>query len=126
MSELKVPSGNLVAKLFLKHTISAVPVLDDKDKLVGIVSEGDLLRRAEIGTKRHRSWWLLLITEDATLAADYVKAHGIAVADVMTRDVITAAPDTPLHEIATTMFPMAYSSMSAHPMTQATNSPKET
>jgi CBS domain-containing protein len=92
-----------VAKLFLKHTISAVPVIDDKDKLVGIVTEGDLLRRAEIGTKRHRSWWLLLITEDATLADDYVKAHGIAVADVMTRDVITATPETPLHEIATVM-----------------------
>ena len=47
-----------VAKLFLEKQISAVPVLDSKGKLVGIVSEGDLLHRVEAGTERHRSWWL--------------------------------------------------------------------
>lgn len=89
-----------VAKIFLEHRISAVPVVDGKDKLVGIVSEGDLLHRAEAGTERRRSWWLEAFTEDATLATEFIKAHGRTIADVMTRDVITASPDTPLYEIA--------------------------
>ena len=90
-----------VAKTFLERRISAVPVVDDQGKLVGIVSEGDLLHRSEAGTERQRPWWLLALTGDDTLAAEYVKAHGRKVADVMTRDVVTATPDTPLHEIAT-------------------------
>ena len=47
-----------VAKTFLGRRISAAPVVDDQGKLVGIVSEGDLMHRAEAGTERHRSWWL--------------------------------------------------------------------
>ena len=89
-----------VAKLFLEHRISAVPVVDDQGKLAGIVSEGDLLHRAEAGTQRHRPWWLLVLTRDDALAVDYVKEHARTVADVMTKEVITAGPDTPLHEIA--------------------------
>ena len=58
------------------------------------------MHRAEAGTERHRSWWLRLLTAEETLAAEYVKAHAHKVADVMTRDVITAGPETPLHEIA--------------------------
>lgn len=92
-----------VAKLFLERRISAVPVVDDQGKLVGIVSEGDLIHRSEIGTERRWSWWLLLVAEDRTLAADYIKTHATKVADVMTRNVLTAAPDTPLYEIATMM-----------------------
>jgi CBS domain-containing protein len=96
------PSSSVrdVAKLFLERRISAVPVVDDQGKLVGIVSEGDLLHRAEAGTERKRSWWLQGLTGDETLAAEYAKAHARKVADVMTRRVITASPDTPLHEIA--------------------------
>ena len=89
-----------VAKTFLERRISAVPVVDDQGKLVGIVSEGDLLHRSEAGTERQRPWWLLALTGDDTLASEYVKAHGRKVADIMTRNVITATPDTPLHEIA--------------------------
>ena len=89
-----------VAKIFLERRISAAPVVDDQGKLVGIISEGDLMHRAEAGTERHRSWWLRLLTAEETLAAEYVKAHARKVADVMTRDVITAGPETPLHEIA--------------------------
>jgi CBS domain-containing protein len=89
-----------VAQLLLERRISAVPVLDDEGKLVGIVSEGDLIRRAEIGTERRQSWWLRLLTGDSALANDYVKAHARTVADVMTRKPIMASPDTPLHEIA--------------------------
>lgn len=90
-----------VAKLLLEHRISAVPVVDDDGRLVGIVSEGDLLHRTEAGTERHRSWWLQILAGDETLASEFVKSHGRRVGDVMTRDVITARPDTPLQDIAT-------------------------
>jgi CBS domain-containing protein len=88
------------ARLFLKRRISAAPVIDDQGKLVGIVSEGDLIHRSEIGTEQRRSWWLILIAEDQDLVRDYIKTHSKRVADVMTRNVVTAAPDTPLNEIA--------------------------
>ena len=90
-----------VAKTFLDRRISAVPVVDDQGKIVGMVSEGDLMHRSEAGTERRHSWWLRALTSDDTLAAEYVMAHARKVADIMTRDVITASPDTPLHEIAT-------------------------
>jgi len=95
------PSSSVrdVAKILLERRISAVPVVDD-GKLVGIVSEGDLLHRSEADTQRRRSWWIRALAGDEVLAADYVKAHARKVADVMTRHVISANPDTPLHEIA--------------------------
>jgi CBS domain-containing protein len=89
-----------VAETFLKHRISGAPVVDDQGKLVGIVSESDLMHRSEAGTERKRSWWLLALTADEVLAADYIKAHACRVADIMSRNVVTAAPDTPLGEIA--------------------------
>jgi CBS domain-containing protein len=89
-----------VARIFLERRISAVPVVDERGKLVGIVSEGDLLHRAEAGTERQHSWWLRIMAGDGTLAADYAKAHARKVADVMTQEVVTAAPDTLLNEIA--------------------------
>ena len=88
------------ARIFLERRISAVPVVDDAGKLVGIISEGDLMRRSEAGTERRRSWWLNAFTSDETLAAEYTRAHARKVADVMTPDVITATPDTPLQDIA--------------------------
>ncbi|MGC8016178.1 hypothetical protein ACP3V9_25700, partial [Salmonella enterica] len=66
----------------------------------GIVSEGDLIHRAESGTERSPSWWLRLLTSDAESAADYVKSHAVKVQDIMTRDVATAAPEMPLAELA--------------------------
>lgn len=92
-----------VAKLLLEHRFSAVPVVDHQGKLVGIISEGDLMHRAEAGTERQRSWWLRGLTGADTLAFDYIKAHARKVADVMTRQVVTASADTPLNEIATLM-----------------------
>ena len=89
-----------VAKTFLEYRISAVPVVDDQGKVIGIVSEGDLMHRVEAGTEQRRPWWLWALTSDEGLASEYVKAHARKVADVMTRHVITASPDTPLHEIA--------------------------
>ena len=90
-----------VADLLVKHGISAVPVVDD-GRLVGIVSEGDLVRRAEIGTEphHHRSWWLNIFSDNASLASEYTKSHSVRVAEVMTRNVATVAEITPLSEIA--------------------------
>lgn len=90
-----------VAYILLSNRISAVPVIDDDGRLLGMVSEGDLMRRAEAGTGRHRSWWLAMLTRTEVLAADYVREHARKVTDVMTRNVVTVAPDTPLRDIAT-------------------------
>lgn len=89
------------ARLFLDKRISAAPVVDDQGKILGIVSEGDLMHRVEAGTQRQRSWWLYPFVGESTLATEYIKAHAKKVADVMTRNVITVSPDTPVHEIAT-------------------------
>jgi len=89
-----------IAKLLLDKHISAVPVVDSAGRLVGMVSEGDLMRRRENETERHRSWWLNLLAGPADQARDYVKVHGHTAEDVMTRDVITVGEDTPVGEIA--------------------------
>jgi CBS domain-containing protein len=89
-----------VAKVLLEKRISAVPVVDNVGKVVGIVTESDLMHRAEAGTERPYSWWVHFLAGDATIAADYVKSHAAKVEDVMTPDVVTATPETPLHEIA--------------------------
>jgi CBS domain-containing protein len=89
-----------VAAILLNNNISGAPVVGEKGELVGIVSEGDLIRRPETGTSKRHSWWLELLSNERTLAAEYVKSHSRKVADVMTSDVITAKPDTPLGEIA--------------------------
>jgi CBS domain-containing protein len=89
-----------VADILLANRISAVPVVDGRGELIGIVSEGDLLRRAETETERRRSWWLEILTGSRPLAAEYVKSHACKVADIMTRRVFTATPETPLREIA--------------------------
>ena len=86
------------AKLMLERRVSALPVLDGKDRVVGIVSEGDLVRRAELGTDAPRSWWLRLFAEDA--ARDYLKTHGSSVRDVMARPVVSVRRTTSVQEIA--------------------------
>jgi CBS domain-containing protein len=90
-----------VARILLANHISAVPVIDEEGELLGIVSEGDLMRRPEAGTERRRSWWLEHLTGKQILASEYVKSHSHKISDVMTRSVITATPDTPLGDIAT-------------------------
>jgi CBS domain-containing protein len=90
-----------VAELLLTNHISAVPVVDDAGKLVGIVSEGDLIRRNEAGTGHDRAWWLQMLMGRETLAAEFLREHGRTVADVMSREVITAEPDTAIADIAT-------------------------
>lgn len=89
-----------VANTLVKNGISAVPVVDHAGALVGMVSEGDLMRRTEIGTERSRSWWLDLFRSDRIRAQDFVKSHGHKAGDVMTEAVVTASPDATLQSIA--------------------------
>ena len=89
-----------VAKTLLEKHISAVPVVDEKGRIAGIVTESDLMHRVEAGTERRHSWWLEALQGDYALAADYVKSHTSKISDIMTREVVTATPETPLHEIA--------------------------
>jgi CBS domain-containing protein len=89
-----------VANILLTNRISAVPVVTPSGELVGIISEGDLIRRVETDTDQRRSWWMELLIGRGPLAAEYVKSHSRKVSDLITRDVITARPDTPLRDIA--------------------------
>lgn len=92
-----------IAGFMLARRISAVPVLDGSGNLVGMVSEGDLMRRAELGTEKHRSWWLRLFVGADYEAHEFVKTHGRRARDVMTRKVVTVSEDTPIAEIVTLM-----------------------
>ncbi|ACA17977.1 CBS domain containing membrane protein [Methylobacterium sp. 4-46] len=94
----ETPLGAL-ARIFVEKRISAAPVVDESGALVGIVSEGDLLHRAELATDRRRSSWLRFFASIETLAHEYREAHGRTVRDVMASPVVTATPDTPLPEI---------------------------
>lgn len=89
-----------IAKRMIESRVSAVPVVDTDGRVIGIVSEGDLMRRAESGTERHPSWWLGLLAGAESKAHEYVKSHGLTAADVMTRNVLSVAEDTPIAEIA--------------------------
>ena len=83
-----------------QHRISAIPVLDDKDGLVGIVSEGDLMRRVEGAKDETRSWWLSLFSEPQSSARSFVQERGQHLKDIMTTQVTTVTPDTPAGQIA--------------------------
>ncbi len=83
----------------LAHRISGLPIVDN-GIVVGIVSEGDLLRRAETGTEKPRSHLLALFGSTAADAAAYVRTHGRRAREIMTTDLTTVGPDTPIAEIA--------------------------
>jgi CBS domain-containing protein len=89
-----------IARRMSVNRISGLPVIVPGGKIVGMVSEGDLLRREEIETERDRSWWLDLFQEPVERAAAYVKTHGRTAADVMTRKVISVSPTATIGEIA--------------------------
>jgi len=94
-----------LATLLSERGISGVPVVDRDNRLLGVVTEGDLLHRAETGTERRiqrrRSRWLDTIGADQEAARDYVKAHGRIVREIMTREVISVSDTTELADIAT-------------------------
>jgi CBS domain-containing protein len=89
-----------VARLLAERGISAVPVVDKANQVIGMVSEGDLLHRAETGTERRRAWWLDMMASTNKLAGDYIKSHSGKVKDVMTRDVVSVVETTPVADIA--------------------------
>lgn len=88
-----------IAHILLERKISAVPVVDVGGRIIGVVSEGDLLRRVEVGTEPHARWWDYLVGGADRLASDYIKSHGRRAADVMTREVYTIVEDAPLAAI---------------------------
>jgi CBS domain-containing protein len=86
-------------RLMLDNHISGLPVIDEAGHLVGILTEGDLLRRAETGTERHRPGWLEFLMGPGRLAGEYVRTRGRKVEEIMTREPVTVTPDTPLDEV---------------------------
>lgn len=91
------------AGLMLSKKISGLPVIRSDGTLVGIVSEGDFLRRGELGSNRKRSRWLEFLVSPGRAADEYVQANGRRIEEVMTTDVITASPGASLPEIVELM-----------------------
>jgi CBS domain-containing protein len=85
-------------QVMLDNNVSGLPVLDN-GKVVGILTEGDLLRRSETGTERHRPRWLEILMGPGRMAGEYVRAHGRRVKEIMTADLVSVAGDTPLDEV---------------------------
>jgi CBS domain-containing protein len=91
------------AKTMLQHHVGGLPVVDRAGKLVGMVSDGDFIRRAEIGTERRRGRWLRLAVGSSRIASDFVRAHGRKVGDIMTPDPVTVTEDSPIEDVVQVM-----------------------
>ncbi len=87
----------------LRHHVSGLPVVDSDGKLIGIISEGDFIRRTEIGTQRKSGRWLSCLAGADRIAADFVREHGRKVGQIMTPDPVTVTEDTPLAQIVRIM-----------------------
>jgi CBS domain-containing protein len=90
-------------RIMLQRRVSGLPVVDGAGRLVGIVTEGDFLRRAETGTQRRRPRWLEFLAGPGRLAQDYARAHARKVSEVMTPEPITVDEETPLEDIVRLM-----------------------
>ncbi|HTP90404.1 MAG TPA: CBS domain-containing protein [Xanthobacteraceae bacterium] len=91
------------ARLMLQNRISGLPVVSSKGDLVGIVTEGDFLRRSELGTQRRRPKWLEFIVGPGKLADEYVHNSGRKVEEVMTPDPRVVAEDDSLEKVVELM-----------------------
>ncbi len=91
------------AELMIRHRISGLPVVNAAGEVMGIVTEGDLLRRAETGTERRRSRWLEFLIAPGRLASEYAHAHGRRVGEVMTDAVISVGSDDPVADLIEVM-----------------------
>jgi CBS domain-containing protein len=91
------------ARVMLQHHISGLPVIDKQGKLVGVLSEGDFLRRRETKTERRRSRWLEFLMGPGRIAAEYSHSHGSKVSEVMTTDVQTVNESAALEDIVELM-----------------------
>jgi CBS domain-containing protein len=90
-------------RIMLQRRISGLPVVDKEGYLVGIVTEGDFLRRAETGTERRRPRWLEFLVGPGQLADEYTRSHARKVGEVMTADPLTVTGDTPLEQVVKLM-----------------------
>jgi CBS domain-containing protein len=90
-------------QLMLLNRVSGLPVIDQHGSLVGIVTEGDFLRRAETGTEKERPTWLEIFMGPGRLADEYAHTHGRRVVEVMTPDPFTITEDTPLEDVVDSM-----------------------
>ncbi|MGX8013509.1 CBS domain-containing protein [Mesorhizobium sp. ORM8.1] len=99
------PSASIAdaAGLMLSRKISGLPVIRPDGALVGIVSEGDFLRRGELGTKRKRARWLEFLVSPGRVAEEYVHANGRRVDEVMSEDVVTTSPESSLEDVVELM-----------------------
>lgn len=91
------------ARLMLQHRISGLPVVDAGGEVAGMVTEGDLLRRAETGTQRRHPRWLEFLISPGRLARDYTNAHARKVGEVMSQNAVAAAPEDPLEDVVRLM-----------------------
>ncbi len=89
-----------IAQLLVDRHVSAAPVVDAAGALLGIVSEGDLVRRLEIAGERQPSWWLAMISDPGERAKDYVKTHAQKASEIMTKNVATVNEATSVADIA--------------------------
>lgn len=89
-----------IVKLMLENSISALPIVDNQQRVVGMVSEGDLMNRPEAETHRDRSWWLSMLADTEQQAKEFSKVYGRKAADVMTRNVITVQEDASVADVA--------------------------
>jgi CBS domain-containing protein len=88
-----------IARKLLEWRVSALPVIDEQDRVLGVVSEGDLMRHHALGTDR-RSWWLDMLLTDTALAKTYVKTHGRTARDVMTSPALVVDENADLGGVA--------------------------
>lgn len=91
------------ARLLLGRRVSALPVLNADGRLAGVISESDLMRRGEMRSEKRSPWWRGLFTSDLREASAFLRSNGRLVADVMSRDVITATARMSLRELAELM-----------------------
>ena len=89
-----------IAELMTQHRVSGVPVVDADGKLVGIVSETDLLHRAETSTERRRKWWLKAFVDSDRLAREYAASHARTAVDIMATEVVSVDAGADLADVA--------------------------
>ncbi|MCE2575225.1 CBS domain-containing protein [Komagataeibacter sp. FNDCR2] len=85
-------------RLMLSHKISGLPVVTPNGQLVGVLTEGDLMRRSELQTEKKPSWIQSLLRSSGKHASEYVHTHGRRVSEIMSNEPVTISPEASLHE----------------------------
>ncbi|WP_456707308.1 MULTISPECIES: CBS domain-containing protein [Bradyrhizobium] len=90
-------------KTMLSHHISGLPVVDRDGALIGMLSDGDFVRRVEVGTEKRRGRWLAMLAGTSQVALDFARQHGRKVSQIMSPNPITIEEDTPLEQVVQLM-----------------------